>query len=136
MKNKMNATLYYLIFLTPNIRGLEKVKEATWKIIGHSDEYCASLKDRDFYERNLFGETPEEEDFNSALNKLKGIILNCEYDELNYDQIVVICLQTTFMKKGHVIDKVIKPLILEGLLKKKGLVDNRNFTKDSYVINR
>lgn len=136
MKNKMNAMLYYLIFLTPNIRGLEKVKEATWKIIGHSDEYCASLKDRDFYERNIFGETPEEEDFNNALNKLKGIIFEYEYNELNYDQLLVICLQMTFMKKGHVIDKVIKPLIEEGFLKKKGLVGNRNFTQDSYLINK
>lgn len=136
MKNKMNATLYYLIFLTPNIRGLEKVKEATWKIIGHSDEYCASLKDRDFYERNIFGETPEEEDFNNALNKLKGIICEYKYNELNYDQLLVICLQMTFMKKGHVIDKVIKPLIKEGFLKKKGLVGNRNFTQDSYLINK
>lgn len=136
MKNKMNATLYYLIFLTPNIRGLEKVKEATWKIIGHSDEYCASLKDRDFYERNIFGETPEEEDFNNALDKLKEIIFEYEYNELNYDQLLVICLQMTFMKKGHVIDKVIKPLIEEGFLKKKGLVAKRNFTQDSYLINK
>ena len=136
MKNKMNATLYYLIFLTPNIRGLEKVKEATRKIIGHSDEYCASLKDRDFYEKNIFGETPEEEDFNNALNKLKEIIFEYEYNELNYDQLLVICLQMTFMKKGHVIDKVIKPLIEEGFLKKKGLVAKRNFTQDSYLINK
>ena len=39
-----NVPLYYLIYLTPNIRGLEKVKDATWAVLGHHDEYCVSYK--------------------------------------------------------------------------------------------
>ena len=136
MKNKMNATLYYLIFLTPNIKGLKKVKEATWKIIGHREEYSATPQEKDFYYTNIFGETPEEDDLKLAADKIKKILIEYNYTELTFEQILVICLQTTFMKEGHVISNVIKPFIEDGFLKKKGLVSNRNFKEDSYVINK
>ncbi len=135
MKNEKNAPLYYLIFLTPSIRGLEKVKEATWNIIGYHEEYCANYKERDPNQLNLFNETPEDEAFVDALYRLESIFNKYNGQELSFEEIEVICLQKTFMKSTHVINRVIKPLIKVNKMIKKGNVGKINFKKDKYLIN-
>ena len=134
MKNESNAPLYYLIFLTPNIRGLEKVKDATWNILGYHEEYCVTYKERDPNQLNLFNETPEDEAFVGALYKLEPIFKQFNGKELSFEEIEVICLQKTFMKSTHVINKVIKPFINDGKLVKKGNVGKANYKEDKYLV--
>lgn len=136
MKNEKNAPLYYLIYLTPNIRGLEKVKDATWAVLGHHDEYCVSYKERDADIPNLFNETPEDEAFAIALEKINPLLLNEEGKVLTFENIEEVCLQHSFMKESHIINKVIKPFIADKKLKKEGKVNNRNFKEDSYIVLR
>ncbi len=135
MKNEKNAPLYYLIFLTPNIRGLEKVKEATWNILGYHEEYCVNYKERDPNQLNLFNETPEEEAFAGILYRLESIFKQYNGCELSFEEIEVICLQRTFMKSTHVINQVLKPLINTNKILKKGNVGKANFKEDKYLIN-
>ncbi len=135
VKNEKNAPLYYLIFLTPNIRGLEKVKEATWNILSYHEEYCSTYKERDPNQLNLFNETPEDEAFDGALYKLEQIFKQYNGRELSFEEIEVICLQKTFMKSTHVISRVIKPLINANKMIKQGNVGKANFREDKYLIN-
>lgn len=135
MKNEKNAPLYYLIFLTPNIRGLEKVKEATWNILGYHEEYCVNYKEREPNQLNLFNETPEDEAFIVVLDRLESIFKQHNGCELSFEEIEVICLQRTFMKSTHVISRVIKPLISANKMIKKGNVGKANFKEDNYLIN-
>ena len=133
MKNKLNAPLYYLLFLTPNLIGLEKAKEATWKVLEHNEEYCESIEE-DPYFINLFGENPQEAAFSNALYKIDLILADYVGTKITYKKIEEICLQNTFMKKGHVIDKVIKPFIDSGKLIKQNIEGVRNYTKDEYLV--
>ncbi|MFA6692629.1 MAG: three-Cys-motif partner protein TcmP [Acholeplasmataceae bacterium] len=134
MKNEMNVTLYYLIYLTPNIEGLRKVKEATWKALGPTNEYCVSQKESDANELNLFNRTPEEEAFVAELEKVSPAILSEIGKELSFENIEVICLQNTFMKKGHIIRNVIRPLIDAKKIRKVGYVKAANYTEDKYIV--
>lgn len=134
MKNEKNVPLYYLIYLTPNIQGLRKVKDATWEIIGHHDEYCVSRKERDGDELNLFNETPADEAFVIALDKISPMILDVVGKEKSFCEIEVICLENTFMKESHILDRVIKPFIRQGKLEKAGYVRCSNFKEDKYIV--
>ena len=134
MKNERNAPLYYLMFFTPSLVGLEKVKDATWKVLSHHDEYCSSYKERDADLLNLFNETPEDEAFAVLLEKV--IVLLKPYNDraISYQLLEEICLQNTFAKKGHLIEKIIKPLINKNKLVKMGETSGRNYTGDKYTV--
>ena len=134
MKNEKNVPLYYLIYFTPNIKGLRKVKDATWEIIGHHDEYCVSRKERCKDELNLFNETPEDEAFAIALDKVSPLILDEVGKEKSFCDIEVICLENSFMKESHILERVVKPYIRDKKKKKAGYVRCSNYKEDKYVV--
>ena len=135
MKNSMNAPLYYLVYLTPKYKGLAKVKEATFKTFGYHDSYCVSRYERDQDEENLLGETPEEEAFAVALESLENVYLK-DYSEkeLTFEELAIICLENTFMKESHIIERVIKPLMKKNKLVKVGVVQKNNYKQDDYLV--
>lgn len=134
MRNSLNATLYYLIYFTPSPRGLEKIKDATFETFTFHDYYCS--RQRDYMDTDLFGQTDEDKAYDYAMEKIGRYFINSSYEEVSYDNIWIYTLENTFLTKGKVIDKVIKPLIDKGVLEKVGYVSKRNFTKDSYRINK
>lgn len=134
MKNANNAPLYDLVFFTPNIRGLEKVKEATWNTFSFHDDFSYTMNDN--MDPNLFGETDEDIAFDMAREKICKLLSMIGKNEFSYDELEEIVLQDTFLKKGQLIEKLIKPLIAKGKFVKKGLSKSFNFTKDNYIFER
>lgn len=130
--NSRNAPLYYLLFLTPNLRGLEKVKDATWSVFSFHTAYSSSIRDEDY--PDLFGKTDEDYAFENCLEEMKQELLMSHKTLFTYEDILIIALCKTFAKKGHVISRIIKPLIDSGFLLKCGVTKSSNFTGDKYKI--
>ena len=134
MMTTRNGTLYYLIYFTPSLKGLEKIKDATWKVFGFHNDFSSSRIDR--MTPDLFNCTDETDAFDDNLKIVKNYLKNSNFNELSYDSILVYCLENTVFPKGKVIEKVIKPLLEDKVLIKKGLFQKNNYTKDLYIIVR
>lgn len=132
VKNSLKAELYRLIFLTRNLKGLEKIKEATWKSFSYHDEY--SISNVDNAEPDIFGMNDEDWAFRVAVEKLEERIKALGKDKVTFIELEEIILQNSFLKKSHIIDKFLKPLINKGVIVKQNLVNSRNYTEDCYVI--
>lgn len=135
-KNQNNTELYQIFYSTPNIRGLEKLKEAIWKVfkgkrfhrnkrVGENEQIC------------LFTEEDDEKYFLRIYSEeAKDLLMNTfKKNTVTYNQIETLILEKTMLRKGHIIENVIKPLIMCGKIIKLGKVQIKsNYTKDYYEI--
>ncbi len=132
MKNSCNGILYYLLYFTPNLKGLRKIKNATWKSFGCNNEYSPINIERDYL--NIFGETEEEEkeryvleDYKEHLKSLKGTVIS-------YSSIEEYILQNTPLSEGKILDIIIRPLIKENLLLKQNVNGKNKYKDDDYLV--
>lgn len=133
-RNKNNQNLYYLVYATPNINGLNKLKESIWKVfkgapyhINKKDDKKLSLFDLDESKQML------EEYYLS--NYLPDVIEDCRLKFKNsiftYDDIQEFIMEETMLKSGQIIKHVIKPSLKNGMLtydSKSG----KSFKKSTY----
>ena len=102
MKNKYNHTVYYLIYATNHILGLEKMKEAMWKVDKSGD---FQFSDRTNLEQEvLFSDIPDCAELKrEVLKKYKGSSVYID----NIEEYVI--TETAYLKK-HLRKNVLKPL--------------------------
>lgn len=134
-RTSTNTELYHIIFATPHIKGLEKLKEALWKTFNGK-----------FYHRNteinpsqlsLFNENDDRIFLLSIhASEAKALLLK-EFSgkTVPYQQIERFLIENTMMQNSDFLGSIIKPLIKEGKVSKCGIPKNKNnYKNDEYII--
>ena len=108
-KNKTNAELYYIVFFTPNKKGLELLKETIWNVFNGEDAFTKKVD----YDKNM----PKLFDTNPLLaetygNNIKDKLLAFIGDKtFHYEILETYILEKSMLMEGQIIKYVIKPLI-------------------------
>lgn len=133
-RNQKNAEIYQIIFITPNLKGLEKIKEALWQTFG-GEEYHRNHQSAS-YQASIFsldaGKDIRKELYGEEARQV--LIDELVPGRYTYDQIAAFVLQRSMLRTSDIIQHVIKPLIVNGVIKKLNIAGARNFKKDSYEI--
>jgi len=102
MKNKYNHTVYYLIYATNHILGLEKMKEAMWKVDKSGDFHFSDRTNLD--QAILFSDTPD------CINLKREIIRQFKGTSVSINTVEDYVIQKTAYLKKHIRSYVLKPL--------------------------
>lgn len=134
--NTNNAELYYIIFFTPNKRGLELIKESIWKVFNGEKSFKKQI-DIDKFQLKLFN--TDDLLISTYSGPMKESIIKFAYEkgELSYDDIETYVLENSLLKDSHIIKPIINPLLEGGILEKitpTGVRKN-NYKESKYKIN-
>ena len=130
-----NVELYQILYATPNIRGLEVLKDSLWDVFdGVEFHRNHAPKTSDIEQISMFDdEDPKEQRLREYAQEAKRIV--CEEFQSQTVEYAVIeqkILEETMLKDSQIIEPVLKPLIAEEKIKKCNNVRKSNFKKDSY----
>lgn len=131
-----NVELYQILYATPNIRGLEVLKDSLWDVFdGEEFHRNHAQKTSDVEQISMFDtENPKEQRLQEYAQEARRII--CEEFKGQIVEYAVIeqkILEETMLKDSQIIEPVLKPLIDEEKIKKCNNVRKSNFKKDSYA---
>ena len=131
-----NVELYQILYATPNIRGLEVLKDSLWDVFdGEEFHRNHAPKISDVEQISMFDdEDPKEQRLREYAQEAKRII--CEEFKGQIVEYAVIeqkILEETMLKDSQIIEPVLKPLIDEEKIRKCNNVRKTNFKKDSYA---
>lgn len=135
-KISTNTELYQIMFFTPNIRGLEKLKESLWDTFD-GKEFHRNRSESGETQLTLFSEKDEKDwRLGSYSSSAKDLLLDKYSGQvMDYISIEEFIIENTMLNGNHVISNVLKPLIQEGKIKKLGHVQRAsNYKKDQYSI--
>lgn len=132
-RTQTNVELYQIVFATPNIKGLEKLKEVLWDVFDGAEFHRNKVDDGQF---SLF---TKEDDIaarldNYAHEAIQLLLMEPAGQELKFSQLEQLLIENTMLKPSQIITHVIKPMIDAGTLHKCGYVPKSNYKKDSYRI--
>lgn len=133
--NTNNAELYYIIFFTPNKRGLELIKESIWEVFNGEESFKKQI-DIDKSQLKLFNTDDLLISTYSGPMKESIIKLACEKGELSYEDIETYVLENSLLKDSHIIKPIINPLLEGGILEKITPIGVRknNYKESKYKI--
>lgn len=131
-----NVELYQILYATPNIRGLEVLKDSLWDVFdGVEFHRNHAPKTSDIEQISMFdAEDPKEQRLREYAQEAKRIV--CEEFQGQIVEYAVIeqkILEETMLKDSQIIEPVLKPLIDEEKIRKCNNVRKTNFKKDSYA---
>lgn len=134
--NSNNAELYYIIFFTPNKRGLELIKESIWDVFNGEESFKKQI-DIDKDQLKLF--STDDLLINTYSGPMKEAIIKLasEKEELSYDNIETYVLENSLLKDSQIIKPIINPLLDSKIIDKitpEGVRKN-NYRKSKYKIN-
>lgn len=132
IKNSKNVEQYYLLYFTPNLKGLSKLKNTVWQLFGASKNNKKIDIDTNTYD--LFGNTPFDYIKNDNLNTVKNKLNEFIGKSVSYKDIEKIVLESTIFTESYIIKYIIKPLINERVLIKQNLISTRNYIDDKYKV--
>ena len=134
--NTNNAELYYIIFFTPNKRGLELIKESIWEVFNGEESFKKQI-DIDKSQLKLFD--TDELLISTYSGPMKESIIKLALDkgELSYEDIETYVLENSLLKDSHIIKPIINPLLETGILEKitPDGVRKNNYKESKYKIN-
>lgn len=136
-KTIKNMELYQIMFFTPNIKGLEKLKEALWDTFNGKDFHKNQTESASL-QMSFFTEE-DEKDWMTELHSTTAKKLLLEYfmgkGEIEYVTIESFIIENTMLNGNQILEHVLKPLIQDGEIKKLGYVSrSSNYKKDKYII--
>lgn len=136
-KTLKNMELYQIMFFTPNIRGLEKLKEALWDTF-KGKEFHRNETQQAFTQMSFFTED-DEKDWRLASHSAiaKDLLLNhlSNDEEIEYVAIESFIIENTMLNGNQILEHVLKPLIENGKVKKLGYVErSSNYKNDKYIV--
>lgn len=131
-----NVELYQILYATPNIRGLEVLKDSLWDVFdGEEFHRNHAPKISDVEQISMFDdEDPKEQRLREYAQEARRII--CEEFKGQIVEYAVIeqkILEESMLKDSQIIEPVLKPLIDEEKIRKCNNVRKTNFKKDSYA---
>ena len=132
---RTNIELYQIMFLTPNKRGLEKLKDAVWTVFDGAKYYRNTNMIPEqismFDSKEIQSYTLQE-----YASDAQGLLLQDFHGKgYSYEEIELFIIQNTMLRSSHVIKNVIKPLMKTGQIIKEGHVNGKNYKGDRYTIN-
>ena len=123
--------LYRILFATPSLTGLEKLKDALW------DTFRGKQFHRNFLEDQISLFTPEQEEndmlYIYAQDARELLVKEMSGKIVGYTMIEAFLIERTMLKGTHCIKHVIKPLIQSGIITKSNLNGKANYKKDMYL---
>lgn len=137
-RNSNNSEIYQILFVTPNIRGLEKLKEALIKVF-HGVEYYRNQAKQEQNQLSLFDESEEknfEDNIFTFFGKETQDLICKEFSgkTCKYSEIEIFILEKTTLSNNNIIKYVLKPLIEnEKLIKNNKTKSKKNYKDDTYT---
>ena len=129
-KTSTNSELYQILFITPNIRGLELLKNTLWD----------TFDGREFYQNSnllpeqisLFSsELDKEMRLEYYSNEAKEMLLSkFAGRDVSFDEIEIFLMENTMLEDTKIIKYILKPLIAKSMVIKRNTVDNKNNYND------
>lgn len=132
MKTSTNIALYHLIYFTPSLKGLEKIKRITYELFRTYRDYDPK-RCLDYYVIDLFGKSPEDYACEDARKILINFVKKQKCWALSFDEVEAVLLQKSVIYDGLIINGVLNPLIEAKKIEKMNLNGKRNFKKDNYL---
>ncbi|MBQ6504488.1 MAG: three-Cys-motif partner protein TcmP [Flexilinea sp.] len=129
-----NIELYQILYLTPNIRGLEKLKDVIWDVFDGARYYRTynnSIDQLSLFDKNQIQDNSAQQ---FAIDAQELLLTNFSGRELHFNQIQNYIIEETLLKPSHVINKVIKPLIKSEKIIKKNYTKKQNYKDDWYSV--
>lgn len=141
-KNQNNTELYKILYLTPNKTGLEKLKDTLWEVFKGKEFHRNERPKKESDQMSMFNTIDEFKDYDKnylinsySIEAQRKLLEKFKNKTVSYDEIELLILTSTMLKSTHTINHVIKPLIVEGKIKKLENVTNKNnYKSDFYVI--
>lgn len=133
---RTNAELYQIFFITPNIKGLEVLKEALWKVF-NGQFYHKNKPTDSGMQLSIFGEADDKALMESMHSQTAQNLLIEKFTGriLHYNTLECFLMERSMLKASQVINLVIKPLMECHRIKKVGNVSRaNNYKEDSYEI--
>ena len=132
-RNVKNAELYRIIYLTPHIRGLEKLKEALWDVFKGEPFHRNKTNTA---QASLFEEADDKamllEFYAHTATEL--LLQHFSGKMVTYSEIESFLMENTMMMGTQIINNILKPLVASGKLVKHNLAGNKqDYKKDSYT---
>ena len=132
-KIEKNIELYQIVFATPSLKGLEKLKEVLWKVFKGAEFHRNHVEDSD--QMCLF---TAKDDENSSLHTYakEAKCLLCEKymgQTVSWSDLELFLIEHTMLKESQILTHVLRPLIEAGAVKKHDLCGKRNYKSDSYT---
>ena len=131
-RTEKNVELYQIVFATPSSRGLEKLKEALWKVFKGA-EFHRNHTDSD--QMCLFT-AKDDEDFSLHTYATEARTLLCQKymgQTVSWNDLELFLIEHTMLKEAQIIRHVLRPLIETGAIKKHNLYGKSNYKADSYT---
>lgn len=136
-KTLKNMELYQIMFFTPNLKGLEKLKEALWDTFNGKDFHRNQIESA-LPQMSFFTEADEKDwMIKSHSTTAKELLLEhfTEKGEIEYATIESFIIENTMLNGNQILEHVLKPLIQDGKAKKMGYVSrSSNYKNDKYIV--
>lgn len=132
-RTKRNVELYQIVFATPNVRGLEVLKESLWAVFNGAEYH---RNESDPTQITLFSDEDDRRDNLATYSEEAKALLKQEFSgqEVAYSQIEAFLIEYTMLSSSHIISNVLKPMIGSGQIKKFNLGRKNNYKSDRYFI--
>lgn len=127
-----NTEIYSIIFATPNMKGLEKIKVAIWETFEGREFFRTQTSKDDqlsLFDREI--EVESQRDYHACAAK-RRITKEFHGKVVDYADIESFALEKTMLKASDLLSTVIKPLISSGIILKLGKASKINYKQDSY----
>lgn len=128
-----NVTLYEIMYFTPHIKGLEKLKEALWKVFD-GKEYHRNHKEDQL---SLFSLEDDKDMSMNTYKKEASALLISKFNgkTVSYTEIEEFMLENTMLSTTDIIKHVLKNLLEDKKIIKCGYVASKiNYKQDSYMV--
>jgi three-Cys-motif partner protein len=133
-----NVELYQIIYFTPHLKGLEKLKEALWDTFNGKQFHRNKKEQTGIKQLSLITyEVDKDMSLNEYRRYAKEILISKFGDkEIKYSDIEIYLLENTMLGAAHIIENVLKPLIAENKVVKqnKNIKRTSNYKNDTYLI--
>lgn len=128
-----NVELYQIIFATPNVRGLEVLKEILWKVFNGAQFHRNSAN---IDQCCLFSPEYDKKQYLRIYSDeaIKLLLSTYSHKTVSYKTIETLLIENTMLKDSQIIRNVIKPMIESRQIRKCGLSNARNYKQDQYQI--
>ena len=136
-KTVTNMELYQIMFFTPNIRGLEKLKEALWDTF-NGKEFHRNQTQQSVEQMSLFTKEDEKDwRIEAQSSTAKEMLLDhfSTKGEIDYIDFESFIIENTMLNGNQILEYVLKPLIQDGKVTKMGYVKrSSNYKSDKYIV--
>ncbi len=136
-KTTTNTEIYQIMFFTPNIKGLEKLKEALWDTFRGKNFYRNQVQ-QIFGQMSLLTEKNEKDGWIDTYSPTAKELLLERFSSqgtISYIDIESFIIENTMLNGNQILKYVLKPLIQDGKVKKLGNVEHvNNYKDDKYIV--